>query len=62
MAISPTVEKINLGSFGHDERLTRHEIRQRLATNALALPPDIQAYLQASTTSFGYFSANKSRW
>jgi hypothetical protein len=60
--LAQQLRKLTLGALAHDERLTRHEIRQRLATNALALPPDIQAYLQASTTSFGYFSANKSRW
>lgn len=60
--LAQQLRKLTLGALAHDERLTRREIRQRLANNALDLPPDIQAYLQASTTSFGYFSRDKSRF
>lgn len=51
-----------LDALAHDLRLTRRQVRQRLTDNQLDLPPDIQAYLQASRSSFGHFTPQKRRF
>ncbi len=50
------LRKLTLEAVAHEERLTAKQVQQHLADNKLNLPPDIQAYFQASTISFTHFS------
>lgn len=60
--LAQRLQELTLDALAHDERLTRKQIRQRLQANQLDLPPEIEAYLQASMTSFSHFVAPEQRF
>jgi hypothetical protein len=53
--LAQRLQKLALEALAHDERLTMRQVRQRLANDALNLPPEVQAYLQAGMTSLSHF-------
>ncbi len=50
------LRKLTLAILAHDERLPTRQIQQRLTEGELDIPPEIEAYLQASLTSFSHLS------
>ncbi len=60
--LAQPLQELTLALLAHTERVPPAEIRQRLSQNELALPPDIQAYLQASLTSFSHLVPPSSRF
>jgi hypothetical protein len=60
--LAQNLRTVTLNALAHDERLALKVLRQRLASNELGFPPEIQAYFQASTTSFGYFTTRRIRF
>jgi len=51
-----------IGVLAHRQRSTPRQIKQQLAANSIELPPDIEAYLQASMTSFSRLLTERSRF
>lgn len=54
------LQTLTLDILAYRERLSPAEIKQRLGQNTLPLPPDVQAYLQASMTSFSHLLGSRS--
>lgn len=59
--LAQNLRRLMLAALAHEEQLTLKQARRRLAHDRLALPPDIQAYLQASARSFGEFAGRPGR-
>jgi len=60
--LAQRLRKLTLEALAHDERLTRRQIRRRLANNQLDIPAEIQAYLRASITSFVHLPGRPHRF
>ena len=48
--------------LAHRRRMTPRQLKQQLAANSVELPPEIQAYLQTSMTSFSRLLTDRSRF
>lgn len=57
--LAQQMQELTLDALAHQERLPVQTLRQRLSRGQLDLPPDIEAYLQASLTSFSHFAGHK---
>jgi len=57
--LAQRVQELTLDALAHQERLPVKTLRQRLNRGQLDLPPEIEAYLQASLTSFSHFAGPK---
>lgn len=53
------LRKLTLAVLAGEKQLSQEQIMQDLKDNRLGLPPEIRAYLQASMTSFSYFSPTR---
>lgn len=53
------LRKLALAVLAGEKQLSQEQIMQDLKDNRLGLPPEIRAYLQASMTSFSYFSPTR---
>lgn len=53
------LRKLTLVILANEKQLSQEQIRQDLTEGRLDLPPEIQAYLQASMTSFSHFSPTR---
>ena len=60
--LSQPLSELIVAVLAHHERLTPKQIREKLATESLELPPELQVYLQASMTSFSHLLAPRSRF
>ena len=60
--LSQPLSELIVAVLAHHERLTPKQIRGKLASKSLDLPPELQAYLQASMTSFSHLLAPRSRF
>ena len=60
--LAQSLRELIMAVLAHHERLSPKEIRERLADNTLDLPPELQAYLQASMTSFSHLLGPKPRF
>ena len=60
--LAQQLRQLTLGALAHDQRLSRREIRQKLRENDLGLPPEVQAYFQASATSLGRLTQPRFPW
>ncbi|MEM7342960.1 MAG: hypothetical protein AAF485_01845 [Chloroflexota bacterium] len=52
-------QKLTLEAIAQQERRPVKQIRQQLNNQEIDLPSDIQAYLKASSTSFGHFAVKR---
>jgi hypothetical protein len=50
--VAQHLRRLTLEALAQNERVTSREIQQRLMAGQLDLPPEIEAYLKASLTSF----------
>jgi len=60
--LAQPLQALIIDVLAHRQRLTPRQIKQQLAANSLKLPPEIQAYLQASMISFSRLLADRSRF
>lgn len=60
--LAQPLQELTLALLAHTERVAPADIKQRLNHNDLELPPDIQAYLQASLTSFSHLTPSRPRF
>lgn len=60
--LAQPLSELIVAVLAHHERLTPKQIREKLVANNLDLPPELQAYLQASVTSFSHLLAPRSRF
>lgn len=60
--LAQQLRQLTLGALAHDQRLSRREVRQKLRENDLGLPPEVQAYFQASATSLGHLGRPRWPW
>ena len=54
--VAQHLRRLTLEALAQNERVTSREIQQRLLAGQLNLPPEIEAYLKASLTSFNRLS------
>jgi hypothetical protein len=57
--LAQEMQELTLDALAHQERLPVQTLRHRLNRGQLDLPPEIEAYLQASLTSFSHFAGHK---
>ena len=60
--LAQRMQELAVDVLAYHERCDRKEIRQQLTGRQLDLPPEIEAYLQASLTSFSRFARPESRF
>ena len=60
--LAQNLRNLTLGALAYEERLPMRLLRRRLTNDDLEFPPEVQAYFQASATSFGYFTRPKLRF
>lgn len=53
------MRKLTLAILASEKQLSQEQVMRALQDNRLDLPPEIRAYLQASMTSFSYFSPTR---
>lgn len=54
------LRKLTLEAMAHEERTSSKQIQQQLTAGRLEIPPEIEAYLQASLTSFNRLALSRS--
>lgn len=54
------LRKLTLEAMAHEERTSPKQIQQQLTAGQLKIPPEIEAYLQASLTSFSRLTLSRS--
>jgi len=60
--LAQPLQELAIDVLAYRQRSTPRQIKQQLVGNPLDLPPEIQAYLQASMTSFSHLLADRSRF
>jgi hypothetical protein len=60
--LAQPLQALVIDLLAHRQRSTPRQIRQQLAAKTLDLPPEIEAYLQASMTSFSHLLTGRSRF
>lgn len=60
--LAQRLQELTLDLVSHDERLPHKQVRQQLMSSHLDLPPEVEAYLQASLISFSNFIGAESRY
>jgi hypothetical protein len=60
--LAQPLQALMVDVLAHRQRSTPRQIKDQLAANRLDLPPEIQAYLQASKTSFSHLLTDRSRF
>ena len=60
--LAQPLQELAIDILAYRQRSTPRQIKQQLVANPLDLPPEIQAYLQASMTSFSHLLADRSRF
>jgi hypothetical protein len=58
--LAQPLQALMVDVLAHRQRSTPRQIKELLAANALDLPPEIEAYLQASKTSFSHLLTDRS--
>jgi hypothetical protein len=60
--LAQPLQALIIDMLAHQQRSTPRQIKQQLAADSIDLPPEIQAYLQASMTSFSRLLTDLSRF
>jgi hypothetical protein len=61
--LAQPLQELAIDILAHRQRSTPRQIKQQLVANSLLdLPPEIQAYLRASMTSFSHLLTDRSRF